>query len=245
MATRNLLVRAGFDASGMSRGTRQANNALRQFGQNANRQMNSLNNTISSSMSKIGKLLAGAFAVAKLVQFGKECIELGSDLSEVQNVVDVTFGSMAEDVNQFAKTAITQLGLSETSAKQYTSTMGAMLKSMGLTTKEALTMSKTITSLSADMASFYNLDPEVAFEKIRSGISGETEPLKQLGINMSVANLQAYAMAQGISKAYSKMTQQEQALLRYNYLLSVTADAQGDFARTSGKPIATSCRNVA
>lgn len=233
MATRNLLVRAGFDASGMSSGTRQGNNALRQFGQNANRQMSSLSNTINSSMSKIGKLLAGAFAIGSIVKFGKECIDLGSDLSEVQNVVDVTFGSMAEDVNEFAKTAITQLGLSETSAKQYTSTMGAMLKSMGLTTKEALTMSKTITSLSADMASFYNLDPEVAFEKIRSGISGETEPLKQLGINMSVANLQAYAMAQGISKAYSKMTQQEQALLRYNYLLSVTADAQGDFARTS------------
>lgn len=233
MATRNLLVRAGFDASGMSSGTRQANNALRQFGQNANRQMSSLSNTVSSSMGKIGKLLAGAFAIGAIVNFGKQCIDLGSNLSEVQNVVDVTFGSMAEDVNEFAKTAITQLGLSETSAKQYTSTMGAMLKSMGLTTKEALTMSKTITSLSADMASFYNLDPEVAFEKIRSGISGETEPLKQLGINMSVANLQAYAMAQGISKAYSKMTQQEQALLRYNYLLSVTADAQGDFARTS------------
>lgn len=233
MATRNLIVRAGFDASGMSSGTRQANNALRQFGQNANRQMGGLSNTISSTMGKIGKLLAGAFAIGAIVKFGKECIDLGSDLSEVQNVVDVTFGSMAEDVNEFAKTAITQLGLSETSAKQYTSTMGAMLKSMGLTTNQALDMSKTITSLSADMASFYNLDPSEAFAKIRSGISGETEPLKQLGINMSVANMQAYAMAQGITKAYSKMTQQEQALLRYNYLLSVTADAQGDFARTS------------
>lgn len=233
MATRNLLVRAGFDASGMARGTRQANNALRQFGQNANRELSSLSNTISSSMGKIGKLLAGAFAIGAIVNFGKECIELGSDLAEVQNVVDVTFKEMAEDVNQFAKTAITQFGLSETSAKKYTSTMGAMLKSMGLTTKEALVMSKTITGLSADMASFYNLDNEVAFEKIRSGISGETEPLKELGINMSVANMEAYALSQGITKAYSSMTQQEQALLRYNYLLSVTADAQGDFARTS------------
>ncbi len=233
MATRNLLVRAGFDASGMSRGTRQANNSLRQFGQNANRSMSGLSNTMNSSMGKIGKLLAGAFAIGAIVNFGKQCVDLGSDLSEVQNVVDVTFGDMSEDVNQFAKTAITSLGLSETSAKKYTSTMGAMLKSMGLTTNQALDMSKNITSLSADMASFYNLDADEAFAKIRSGISGETEPLKQLGINMSVANMQAYAMAQGISKAYNKMTQQEQALLRYNYLLSVTADAQGDFARTS------------
>ena len=233
IATRNLIVRAGFDASGMRQGVRQADGMLRQFGQNTNRQMSGISRSISSSMGKIGGILASAFAVTAIVNFGKECMDLGSDLSEVQNVVDVTFGSMAEDVNKFAKTAITQLGLSETSAKQYTSTMGAMLKSMGMTTNQALTMSKTITALSADMASFYNLDPEVAFEKIRSGISGETEPLKQLGINMSVANMQAYAMSEGISKAYSKMTQQEQALLRYNYLLSVTADAQGDFARTS------------
>ena len=90
-----------------------------------------------------------------------------------------------------------------------------------------------MTGLSADMASFYNLDSETAFEKIRAGISGETEPLKQLGINMSVANLEAFALSQGITKAYNAMTQQEQAMLRYNYLMQATADAQGDFARTS------------
>ena len=83
------------------------------------------------------------------------------------------------------------------------------------------------------MASFYNLDVEQAFEKIRSGISGETEPLKQLGINMSVANLEAFALANGIGTAYDKMSQAEQATLRYNYLMAQTADAQGDFAKTS------------
>ena len=82
------------------------------------------------------------------------------------------------------------------------------------------------------MASFYNLDLETAFEKIRSGISGETEPLKQLGINMSVANLEAYALSQGITTAYNEMSQAEQVMLQYNYLMSTTADAQGDFART-------------
>ena len=86
--------------------------------------------------------------------------------------------------------------------------------------------------LAGDMASFYNLDLETAFEKIRSGISGETEPLKQLGINMSVANLEAYALSQGITTAYNEMSQAEQVMLRYNYLMSTTADAQGDFART-------------
>lgn len=190
-------------------------------------------NKIKSAFGKIGKAIGLALSATAIISFGKNCVELGSDLAEVQNVVDVTFGSMSETINQFARNAITQFGLSETSAKQYTSTMGAMLKSMGFTTQAAADMSMEITGLAADMASFYNLDSETAFEKIRSGISGETEPLKQLGINMSVANLEAYALSQGITKAYNAMTQQEQAMLRYNYLMKATADAQGDFERTS------------
>jgi len=188
---------------------------------------------IKGAFSKVGLAIAAALSVTAIVSFGKACINLGSDLAEVQNVVDVTFGSMSSTINDFARNAISQFGLSETSAKKYTSTMGAMLKSMGFTTSAAADMSMEMTGLAADMASFYNLDSEEAFNKIRAGISGETEPLKQLGINMSVANLEAYALSQGITKAYNAMTQQEQAMLRYNYLLTATADAQGDFARTS------------
>lgn len=188
---------------------------------------------IKSAFSKIGKTVGLALSAAAIFNFGKSCVSLGSDLAEVQNVVDVTFGSLNEAVNQFAENALEQFGLSETSAKQYSSTLGAMLKSMGFTTQAAADMSMKMTGLAADMASFYNLDNDAAFEKIRAGISGETEPLKQLGINLSVANLEQYALTQGITKSYNAMNQQEQALLGYNYLLSVTADAQGDFARTS------------
>lgn len=188
---------------------------------------------IKSAFGKIGKAVAVAFSVTALISFGKSCIELGSALEEVQNVVDVTFGAMSETINHFARDALEQFGLSETSAKKYTSTLGAMLKSMGIATNQAAEMSMEMAGLAADMASFYNLENDAAFEKIRAGISGETEPLKQLGINMSVANMEAYALSQGITKAYNAMSQQEQAILRYNYLLSVTKDAQGDFARTS------------
>lgn len=189
---------------------------------------------VGATLKRVGAIAAAALSVKAIVGFGKSCIDLGSDLTEVQNVVDVTFGSLNKQVDKFAKGAIKQFGLSETAAKRYASTMGSMLKSMGLTTEQAYDMSTTMTGLAGDMASFYNLDAEAAFEKIRSGISGETEPLKQLGINMSVANLEAYALAQGITKSYNSMTQAEQAMLRYNYLLDATADAQGDFARTSG-----------
>lgn len=190
-------------------------------------------NMVTAAFSKMGKVIGTAFAVSTLVNFGKESINLASDLAEVQNVVDVVFGESSSQINNFAKNAINAYGLSELSAKQYASTMGAMLKSMGVAQDKVLGMSQSITALAGDMASFYNLDSDVAFQKIRAGISGETEPLKQLGINMSVANMEAFALSQGISKSYQKMTQSEQALLRYNYLLSVTADAQGDFARTS------------
>lgn len=202
-----------------------------------NRQLNGISNKatgmMSSAFGKLGKVIGGAFAVTKLVQFGKACIDVASDLEEVQNVVDVVFGESASQINNFAKTAINAYGLSELSAKKYASTMGAMLKSMGLSGDAVLNMSQSITALAGDMASFYNLDGDDAFNKIRAGISGETEPLKQLGINMSVANMEAYALSKGITKSYQSMTQSEQALLRYNYLLSTTADAQGDFARTS------------
>ena len=185
------------------------------------------------SISKIGAAVGLAFGVKALIDFGKEAINLASDLEEVQNVVDTVFGNMAESIEEFSKDAITQFGLSELSAKKYSSTMGAMLKSMGFDTARALEMSTRLTGLAGDIASFYNLTSEEAFGKIRSGISGETEPLKQLGINLSVANLEAYALAEGITKSYNAMSQQEQAMLRYNYLLKTTSDAQGDFARTS------------
>ena len=190
---------------------------------------------VDSSFKKIAKAAATYISVRTLVSFGKQCVQLGSDLTEVQNVVDVTFGKMSSKVNEFAQTAIDQFGLSELSAKKYTSTMGAMLKSMGLNLDQATDMSITLAGLAGDMASFRNIDADEAFAKIRSGISGETEPLKQLGINLSVANLQAYALSQGITKSYDSMTQAEKAILRYNYLLEQTKDDQGDAARTSGE----------
>ncbi|WHH58488.1 hypothetical protein [Petroclostridium sp. X23] len=188
---------------------------------------------VGSAFKKLGATIAATFAVKSMIDFGKASVQLASDLTEVQNVVDVTFGAMAEDINQFSKEALNNFGMAELSAKRFSSTMGAMLKSSGLTGQAIVDMSKKITGLTGDMASFYNLSQDEAFQKIRSGLAGETEPLRQLGINMSVANLEAYALSKGIRKSYQEMTQAEQTLLRYNYLLNATKDAQGDFARTS------------
>ena len=211
--------------------------AVDQAGKKWDQSVNGSSDNMQKSFTKafdIERLKNFGLEIGKaLMQFGKEAVDAASDLREVQNVVDVTFGENASQIDAWAKTAITQFGLTETKAKQFASTMGAMMKSSGLAGPEIVDMSEKLAGLAADMSSFYNMDFDTAFQKIRSGISGETEPLKQLGINMSVANLEAFALTQGISKAFDKMTQGEQTLLRYQYLMQATADAQGDFARTS------------
>ena len=193
---------------------------------------------IGTSFDGMLKKIVAGFSAAKigqmLLNIGKDAVQAASDLAEVQNVVDVTFGDAgAAKIEAWAKKAGEQFGLTETQAKRFTSTLGAMMKSAGMSGDEITEMSTDLAGLAADMASFYNLDFDTAFQKIRSGISGETEPLKQLGINMSEANLNAFALQKGLEKTFSQMTQGEKTILRYQYLMQATSDAQGDFARTS------------
>lgn len=233
----SLNVKIALDTAELTRGVNSARKSLQSLNKNTVSISNAMSKNFGSmvnSLKKVGAAIGSIVAAGQLVQFGKQAIDAASDLQEVQNVVDTVFGSMSGTINSWAKGAMDAFGLSETSAKRFTSTMGAMLKSSGITGNALQTMSINMAALSADMASFYNLSADTAFEKIRAGISGETEPLKQLGINMSVANLEAYALANGITKSYDAMTQAEQTILRYNYLLSVTGDAQHDFERTSG-----------
>lgn len=187
---------------------------------------------LQNAFGVVGKAVA-AIGIGYIVKEQvTQAIDYASDLTEVQNVVDTVFGDNSA-VDAWAKNMIDSFGLSELSAKQFAGTLGSMLTSSGMTGQAVEDMSMSLTELAGDMASFYNLDAEEAFTKIRSGISGETEPLKQIGINMSVANLEAYALAQGLSKTYDKMSQAEQVALRYSYLMQATAHAQGDFAKTS------------
>ena len=201
--------------------------------------------SVDDSSGNISSSLVGAFNAVvtsaafikvgqMLLQFGAESVQLASDLEEVQNVVDVTFGTEgSKKIESWAKAASSQFGLTELQAKQYASTLGAMMKSNGMTSDEVLELSTDLAGLAADMASFYNMDFDTAFSKIQSAMAGMTLPMRQLGIDMTEGSLSAFAMAEGMETAYSKMSEKEQQLVRYRYLMKVTADAQGDFARTS------------
>lgn len=190
--------------------------------------------TANFNLKNLLKTVLGFKTIKGIFDFGKSAIELGSGITEVENVVDTAFENMAGHAYSFASNAKEQFGLSELAAKQYSGTMMAMLKSSGVGQAQAAKMSTTLAGLAGDIASFYNIDTDTAFYKLRSAISGETEPMKQLGVNMNIANLEAFALSRGINKAYKEMTLAEQATLRYNYILAKTTDAQGDFAKTSG-----------
>nr|DAF39868.1 MAG TPA: minor tail protein [Caudoviricetes sp.] len=191
-------------------------------------------NGITKLAKKAGVALAAAFGTKKLIDFGKQCLELGSDLAEVQNVVDVTFPHMTAKVDEFAKSAAQSFGLSETMAKQYTGTFGAMAKAFGFTEQQAYDMGSTLTGLAGDVASFYNLSQDEAYTKLKSVFTGETESLKDLGVVMTQTALDSYALANGFGKTTSQMTEAEKVALRYSFVQKQLSAASGDFARTSG-----------
>lgn len=177
-------------------------------------------------------LLQSELSLSALISKANESITLGSDLAEVQNVVDTTFTSMSDSVNNWAKNAKSSYGLSETMAKKYVGLFGAMSSAFGFTEKEAYNMSTTLAGLAGDVASFFNTSQDEAYTKLKSVFSGETETLKDLGIVMTQNALDAYALASGYNKTTSAMTEQEKVTLRYNFILDQLKTASGDFVRT-------------
>ena len=192
----------------------------------------SMESAFSSSFKKIGAMAAAAFSVQAVGKFVGSCLELGSNLSEVQNVVDTAFPKMSAQVDAFAKNAMGSFGLSETVAKQYMGTFGAMSKAFGFAEQDAYEMSATLTGLAGDVASFYNLDPSEAYTKLKSVFTGETESLKDLGVVMTQAALDQYALANGFGKTTSAMSEQEKVSLRLAFVTDQLSLASGDFIRT-------------
>lgn len=188
---------------------------------------------IKSAISGIKSALVGLAVGTGLLKLGKEALQVASDLTEVQNIVDVAFGSMAWKAEKFSKSALEAFGMSELSAKKTSGTYMTMAKSAGINENAASDMAVTLAGLTGDVASFYNISQNLADVRLKSVFTGETETLKELGVVMTQTNLQAYALSQGINKNISDMNQAEQTTLRYNFVLDRLAFVQGDFARTS------------
>lgn len=207
-----------------------------------------------SLASALGKLYATYWVVFRALSKIGEAIDISSDLTEVQNVVDVTFGNMAYKVEKLAQTSIEQFGMSELALKQYASRFQAMGAAMGIDKNlisnansflsqqtngyielsDSLSdVSLNLTKLTADMASFYNVEQSDIAEDLSSVYTGMTRPLRQYGLDLTEATLKEWAMKNGLDANIDSMTQAEKTMLRYQYVLANTGAAQGDFARTA------------
>lgn len=208
--------------------------------------------------STIGKFYATYWLVMRAVGKLGGAVDLASQLTEVQNVVDTTFGDMASKVDDFTKTSIQDFGMSELTVKQISSRFQALGTSVGITSQQVANgtavankalmsqnntlykttdsmadMSLNLTRLAGDMASFYDVDQADVAKSLQSIFSGTIAPLRRYGLDLTQATLSEWAMKNGLDANIKSMTQAEKVLLRYNYVMANTQAAQGDFAKTA------------
>lgn len=208
--------------------------------------------------STIGKFYATYWLVMRAVGKIGSAVDLASQLTEVQNVVDTTFGDMASKVDDFTKTSIQDFGMSELTVKQISSRFQALGTSIGIsseqvangtavankalmsqnntlykTTDSMADMSLNLTRLAGDMASFYDVDQADVAKSLQSIFTGTIAPLRRYGLDLTQATLSEWAMKNGLDANIKSMTQAEKVLLRYNYVMANTQAAQGDFAKTA------------
>ncbi len=214
--------------------TSKMNNIQKTTTKDLNKIEKTVSGPLTSAFSKLGVAVAAAFSVKAIVNFSSECLKFGSDLVEVQNVVDTAFKTMSGTVDEFAKTSIDRIGMSETKYKEYIGTMGLMSQSFGFTEKQALSMSKALTDLVGDVSSIRNISFEESYNKIKAVFTGETEALKTLGVVMTQNALDQFALQNGYGKTTAQMTEQEKVALRYKFVMEQLSYAQGDFQKTQG-----------
>jgi len=212
-----LTIAFGADLRGFDKAMKKAQRSIKKFG---------------TSMQRTGKNLTASLTVP-IVGLGLAAVKLASDYEESLNKVRVSFGDSSKSVEDFAKTTLRSFGIAEGSALEMASLFGDMGTSIGLTDKEAANMSTTLVGLVGDLASFKNISQDVAKTALASVFTGETESLKKLGVIMTQANLQQFALEQGISKTIKQMTEAEKVQLRYNFVLARTVNAQGDYIDTA------------
>lgn len=187
---------------------------------------------LGQKMQKVGTVMSAAIT-APFVLFAKSAVEGASDTEESLNKVRVVFDETAGEIEDFAKDSAKNLGLSQQAALEAAGSFGNLFDSLGLARPEATKMSKEVLTLAADLASFNNIDPTEALEKLQSGLVGQAKPLRELGVNISEAAVQAKALQLGLGGVGRELTEAEKVTARYALIVEQTKNAQGDFARTS------------
>lgn len=211
-------------------------NAIQSFS-NKIKDLSKSKSSVDSMHFSLKNLLAtviGFRGITGVFNWSKEALKLGGDITEIDHIVESVFGeNMTGYIDDWADNAIKQFGIAKGAAKQYAGTLNAMFKASNISSDNSSVMAVKMVELAGDLSAFYNIDTADAYQKIQAGLAGMVRPLRSLGIDLSVATLKEYALARGITKSWTEMTQAEKVMLRYQYLLDHTTMQQGDFQRTS------------
>lgn len=173
-------------------------------------------------------------ALGRVTNYLGDSVQAASDQAETFQKADVIFGRYTGTVREFGRTAATAFGISEEGAVAAAAQFGNLLDTAGVTGQATADMSVKLVELAADLASFNNIDPTEALDKLQSGLVGQAKPLRELGILLSEAEVDAKAMALGFQKVNGEFTQGQKVQARYALIFEQSTRAQGDFERTSG-----------
>lgn len=242
MADGKVVIETGLDSTGLKKELNNLKPQFTEIGNTGTKAMNQISNSMNGVTKSIGSLksllkgiigtLGAVFSLKALINFGQQAVNVASDLTEVDNVVQKAFGNMRGEMDALADSSIKNLGISRLEAYQTGSTFMAMGKSMLTSSQDAKDMALNLTKLSANMASFFNTSNKYAAIALKSIYTGETETLKQYGVVMTEVNLKQFALAQGISKSYDEMSQSERVMLRYQYVMQQLGYIGDDFIDT-------------
>lgn len=223
-----LAVKLIADAGGFMATMDQAEKKSQTWSQNVSRNLKD----VGGKMTDFGQNMT-ARVTLPILAASTAAVKFASDLEETKSKVKVVFGSMSQDVLDWSITSATAMGMSREQALAAAGTYGNLFVSLGLGQKPAADMSMNLVQLASDLASFNNANPQEVLDALRSGLSGEIEPLKKYGVAMNEAILKQKAMEMGLGDNIQALTEAEKLQLRYAIIMEQTATAQGDFARTS------------
>jgi hypothetical protein len=228
-----LLIQLVADVSQLKTGLAQAQTAIKGVDDNVKKTSAGMTNFVGN-LKKVGAALGTTFAATQIVAFAKQSVMAASNMEESLSKVRVVFGEGAAEVEKFGASAAQNLGISNQAALEAAGTYGNLFQAFGLGQGEAQEMSTSLVQLAADMASFNNTSIDQAITALRSGLSGETEPLKRFGVALSEVRLKEEALRMGLIKTTSgTLPVAIKSQAAYALIMRDTALAQGDYARTA------------
>lgn len=227
-----IMVQIAADVSQLKAGLAQAQSSIKGMDSTVATANTGMQNMISSA-KKMAATVGVAFAATQVVQFGKDVIMAASSMAESVSKVNVVFGENAASVMEFGEKSAKALGIGSQKALEAAGTYGNLFQALGVGRPAATEMSTSLVQLAADLASFNNTSIDDALNALRSGLSGETEPLKRFGVALNEVTLKNKAMAMGFGEIKGVMDPAIKAQVTYALVMEQTSLAQGDYARTA------------